>query len=849
MRSGFIAIALGIVVGCSSADIDRGKCGNGIVEAGEDCDSTDERCNACSITCAATSDCVAYDSSGGTAGFVCGSDALCHAPSGTFINGGIIPIDVAVKSYRVTDVNHDGIGDVLAQLPNEVRVLFGDSAATGGTTASIQIPSAQGPAFYADIDQDTTLDMLMPTTDGIVAYTSPFGLPSPFPFPSPIGNEIGKPLAVQLAFSNQDLGALGIDQTDPSLPLSYAVLNVAAPIVERRVNLPLCGGGLVESDLRSTTDVDILNRQEGHQSVAVSILGTTPSRLCVVSVDRRADGNYDIEGTELFSVRPTSRPLLADIRGTGCPSLIVAQGGQIVEIPPKQSATGCTFVDTALTMFDGPLGIAPAGAIAMNPQIGGSKLVIVLSDGVYAFNPLDGRLVRVFPASRQLVSAAGADINSDGRTDIIASAAGQDSFDVLYRLPSGAFVTQLISTTSPIVKFLIGDFDGDQHPDVAYVEQSATEQRLSIAYNQTDHLLPGVTVGTFAKILTLISGDVPDSTDLANVINDLAVLYETGGVRQLALLHGSAQDTMLAFFDPRPQDQRRASRFRGVVAGSFVDSSGGNDVLAVEQNFDPASPLAGTNLWLSPGAIGGELAMGIPPIGADGIQQCNPLSEQPQPPFCIDNARYLPWPVAGRDLVLGFDSNLDVMMLDPSMNAGGDATLTRYPGALKATPGSAVRSVQTVKAADGTPRLVVSLGGSSHQIGGVDVCTFDVTTGPSCIELGESIATQIPGTWTCVDAAPAVVAATSRFSPPQDTGPDLVVLCHGPAGPDFLFRVAVDGSRAEPLLAVAPSEALQMGDVTGDGVDDVIVVDSMGFMRLFRQCTSRDVTGCRGGLQ
>jgi hypothetical protein len=276
-------------------------------------------------------------------------------------------------------------------------------------------------------------------------------------------------------------------------------------------------------------------------------------------------------------------------------------------------------------------------------------------------------------------------------------------------------------------------------------------------------------------------------------------------------------------------------------------------VLGIEQNVSPATPLFGTNLWLAPGAMGGELTVGRPPSGADIIATCNAGTGGPGQPFCIDNARYLAWPDGGHDLVLGFDTNLDVVMFDPEAFDGTDAVIQRYPGSLVATPESQIHAVQTVKAADGTPRLVVSLGPAeqvrSHEIGGVDVCTFDRATGPACTELGARIAEQVPGPWTCVDAAPAVVAPTSRFSPPLDTSPDLVVLCHATAGPDVLFRVAVDGSRVEPLLAVGSAEALQTGDLTGDGVDDLVLVDSAGFMRLVRQCTSRDLTGCRGGLQ
>jgi hypothetical protein len=204
-----------------------------------------------------------------------------------------------------------------------------------------------------------------------------------------------------------------------------------------------------------------------------------------------------------------------------------------------------------------------------------------------------------------------ADVDGDGDTDVVASGKGAEDLDILDRKP-GSFLRFRFDTAAPVGQFVVRDFDGNELPDIAYVEQDLVEQRLQIAYGTTDQFLPGVNVGTFSKIRSIVPAQIPDSTDPDLLIADLAVLFEEQVfdevtfdvtiVPAITLLHGSPQRTMLAFFDPRSPPLAPQSQFRGVVAGSFSGpNSNGNDVLAVEQ----AGTL--TRLYLSVGATNGEL--------------------------------------------------------------------------------------------------------------------------------------------------------------------------------------------------------------------------------------------------
>jgi len=82
-----------------------------------------------------------------------------------------------------------------------------------------------------------------------------------------------------------------------------------------------------------------------------------------------------------------------------------------------------------------------------------------------------------------------------------------------------------------------------------------------------------------------------------------------------------------------------------------------------------------------------------------------------------------------------------------------------------------------------------------------------------------------------------------RFAPPSLTD-DLVVLCDG-----ALYRVFFDGHLASQQLAVpglpGVIDAIEVGDVTGDTVDDLLVLatdpDGLRRLHVFPQLTSRAI--------
>src|SRR5438105_6362534 len=130
---------------CTNFDpIPRGTCGNGVLEPGEDCDSTAASCVKCAVTCTTPQDCP-------TADYACGVDRFCHAPGGALAapaNAGAFEASELV----VTDVDHDGTGDALGLSKTSIVIRHGDAAGTLGIADSFITPAPPGTAAFGRPD-------------------------------------------------------------------------------------------------------------------------------------------------------------------------------------------------------------------------------------------------------------------------------------------------------------------------------------------------------------------------------------------------------------------------------------------------------------------------------------------------------------------------------------------------------------------------------------------------------------------------------------------------------------------------------------------------------------------------
>ena len=428
----------------------------------------------------------------------------------------------------------------------------------------------------------------------------------------------------------------------------------------------------------------------------------------------------------------------------------------------------------------------------------------------------------------------------------------EDDLDILYRYPLGLEVLR-VDTASRVTSITAGDYDGNGVPDLAYTETAIGHQRMMIAYGTTDRPLPPVQVATFSDVASVTPTAFIDSVDRLGIADDLVVVQPAagGGLSTLSILHGSPQRTMLSFFDPRPSPGGSQAVLRAAIVGRFA---GGPepDLLALA-----TQPVVGVRAWTVAGTARGldnAPSAGVPAMGLADCERGLGTG------VCVQDAIYLPWAVApDRDVVIAVDRPAGgippaARVIDPRASASSLVAQPAPEVVLGLPAGVVPRALHAVDVdGDGAPELVAAFGsrpGAAAPAGSARVCTVDAAGAPQrCQELTPIVQAIAPEITACVDAAPGRVSPRDRTTTPPRAAVDVVVLCLGP-GPAGLFRVAFDGGapRASLLAQGVDLRAIRVGDVTGDGVDDVVALQGdAGSQTLvtYRQCTSSEAASCK----
>lgn len=854
---------------CTELDpIPRGVCGNGLVEPGEDCDSADARCVRCAIACAAAADCP-------SAAYACGVDGLCHAPGGALAPPGA-PVTFQADDLRVTDLDRDGAGDVLGVSRTSVVVRYGDGAGALAAGASFVTPAPSGPPSFGDLDGDGALDLTLETADGLVSFTSRHGALAPAAVEAPIYGLTGEPLDFSSMFSAgpQQLGAFFFDE---SLIL-LAVIDLIPP--QRVFGVAPCAarlGAIPRADFVPSS-VDVYRASAPGAAVAQLVVSfvTAAGEPCVTAIHGAPGGAWALDDVTPAGAGALQRaPRLADLDldGDPCPALVNSDDGARLRRWDGAMAGGRCALSPAGAAGAAlpPTPGAPPGAVVIGraplvpPLPGVGRDALVMSSGVYAVTPL--ALAELYAAPRPLGLVAHADLDGDGDVDVIVAPAGEDDLDVLYRHPAGLSLLRL-DTASRVTSITAGDFDGNAIPDLAYTERAIGHQRMMIAYGTRDRPLPPVQVATLSDVASVTTLALADSVDRLGITDDLVVIQPGagGGLATLSILHGSPQRTMLSFFDPRPDGGGGGAVLRAAIVGNFA-GDGHPDVLALA-----TEPVVGVRAWTIAGTARGLDNAPDPGVTTSELAACElGLGGGP----CIEDAIYLAWPIApDRDVVLAVDRPAGAVppaarVIDPtgprlaphasrSLTGPGAAPggLVTYPApdVVVGLPAGAVpRALHAADVdGDGALELVAAFAtrpGAGAPAGSVRVCEVDGGGIPRrCDELLPIVQEIAPSVTACLDAAPGRFSPRDRTTAPSP-GVDLVVLCRD-AGPTAgLYRISLHGGPRAALLAQgADLRAIRVGDVSGDGVDDVVALQGTGGSQAvvaYVQCTSRDVARCR----
>jgi hypothetical protein len=863
------------------APITRNVCGNGLIEEGEDCDSNDPNCVRCAVTCSAQADCP-------TADYECGVDGLCHAPGGGLAQpraAGTFQAD----ELHITDVDHDGIGDAVGLSRTSIVVRHGEATARLSALDSMVTPTQTGPAAFGDLDGDGSLDLALTTPDGLVSYASSYGELVPVAVNSGLTDQAsGESLDVR-AFVHVAPRVLAGFLVDPT---ADAVFMIVLDGSQGSSGNPqffqpcLARLGVIKSANFDVASIDVYNvsRDDADQldTVISFAVAGTPRRACVVSLHRNAPALFQaFPSVAIADVTPSAfsaaakRPVLADLESDAdpCPGVIRPDAGVSALVyfdGSRASATAPCTISTTSTALP-PLGAPPtAELVGRVPVVPAVPLVaadgLVTSEGVYPFLPAgipvlspNPQFTLVYRTTRRIAKVDHGDLDGDGNVDAVLTAAGQEDLDFLFRVPQEAgFNLVRVDTASAVTHLMVGDFDGNRIADVAFTEALGDHERMLVAFGTPDRPLAPVSVGVFPGVLSLSRVGFPDTVDYLGLADDVIVLAPPAAgstTLRMSLLHGSPQRTLLSYFDPRPDATKDETLFRGAVIGHFVSGGGSElrDLVAIAPPIAAVADVPGKDIvraWRMPGTPDGVDATTSAGVMIDGLVDCS-LARTGK--LCLDLARYVAYPVAdGRDVVIGIDRSNAAVMVDPWAPSVAATKLDALTAAIPAST-----QIHALHAADldgdGTAELVAAFEPTATTArGAVIVCAMNGGMPTSCEDVVPAIADAAMQSGApitqCLDAAPARIGyrdatttATSRA--------DIAVLCRGEGSSLFRVQRTASGTIVDRLATTgAELYALRAGDVTGDRVDDLVLLEgrSVTSLVVYPQCTSREARTCRG---
>ncbi|MDO8431069.1 MAG: FG-GAP-like repeat-containing protein [Candidatus Binatus sp.] len=276
------------------------------------------------------------------------------------------------------------------------------------------------------------------------------------------------------------------------------------------------------ADVNGDGKLDLIVASSGDATVSVLLNTTAPGAATPSFAPQMAFAT----GSPSYSVTA------ADVNGDGKPDLIVANtGADTVSVLLNTTAPGATTPrfasQVAFAADTGPYSVTAADIngdgkpdLIVANRFAGNVSVLLNTTAPGAATPSFAAQVAFAPSIfNDPFSVAAADVNGDGKPDLIVANYGSDSVAVLLNttVPGAAtptFGLQYFGTHAP-VWVMTADFNDDGRPDL--IVANLLDDTVSMLLNTT---APGASTPSFATQKTFASGVGPQSVAAADVNGD-----------------------------------------------------------------------------------------------------------------------------------------------------------------------------------------------------------------------------------------------------------------------------------------------------------------------------------------
>ncbi len=854
-------------------------CGNGVVERGEDCDrfaAAGASCwgpaeeGACRYACGPAP--AGAEGPRCPPGFGCGADRTCRRPSGAFEPGGERVAEGA-SVLRVADFDGDGRDDVLALgAANErgeraARVIFRDAEGFG---ASRRVPNvfrsvaigplgpgaAQGLALISGQSSLVGLDLLVgdrdrsfaslvnPVLGGGVTNVSAAGrlvgvdaLPRRLE-PGEGGatlefNQGDEVVLMQPTFAGTGSTLYAIVSSPKELPANAS--NPGFPVVTLLtlgVSAEGSGGGVAVGRFSAPGVGAPCEDVAWAPSELAEVYLLAPCRFDppeggpgarVVWNEAGIGGRLEPRRVALpGGARPAAGAarwlFVADANGDGVSDLaLMTEQGPFV-------AFG--LADGAAPTFE-PVGVFGGQALLAFGDLNGDKAPDwVFDDGIVLSEPGAPLGVVRVRAPARWSDALVDDFNGDGRPDAVTVGPEARSLDYYLGAPGGLFNPFSVPIEGVASRLAAGDFDGDAVVDVAFALGESAGARADAVFIAFGGRAPSASaplrVGELRGVRQIAAASYGFGGAELDGADDLGLVGapDDGGPALAALLFGNAERQPRS---PLIITSESDVRPWAVAAGRFVAGAPGAPAplglaMLAGSRLVPDRPFS---LWLSSPSGESGVTRFAPPVGSAGPGEAAtalPAEVDPAPEHgapASQGAGELPELLAGD---LDGDGVDEALALVPGRGGGATLAIARARAAggapmlfvdrvLGGLPRSTLAGLADVDG-DGAPDLVVL---SPAGEGGPNLSVYWNTAG-AFDPAGAVTRVELPSGPAASWAAPRAPAGAPLFA----------VNAAGAYAVDFRAGRA---ARVEALRGVEGGEAIAAGDVTGDGVVDLVVGD------------------------